>query len=89
VRKVRASVVNDLGTVPTFAAIVPEGQDLRASLVRGVVTGVSLLMRRRSPIQVHATIPEAAAFVAGQLASQHVTAAEIVSAVAEVRSRIG
>jgi hypothetical protein len=89
VRNILASVPEQLGAVPTFVAVVAEGESLRSSLVRGVVTGVSLLMRKRLPMGVFSDLREAAAFAAKQLPSAGYSAEEIVSALNDVRAQVG
>ena len=67
-------------------AIVAEGGGFHGSVVRGVVTGLMMVVRPPFPMKVHAGVPEAAEWIAGQSAGS-VAAGALVAAVEAMRAR--
>jgi hypothetical protein len=90
-RKALAEIPEDARKATRFSAVVAEGDGLRGSLVRGVATGVSLLMRGSLPIKVFARVSEASRFAEGDFERGGVrlgSALEIETAIEAIRARI-
>ena len=68
------------------AAIVAEVSGFQGSVVRGVVTGLMMVVRPAFPMKVHGSVAEAAAWIAAQAAGS-VTADGLAAAVTAVRAR--
>jgi hypothetical protein len=69
-------------------AIVAEGGGFHGSAVRAVVTGITMVVRPKFPMKVHASVAEAAAWIAAQAGPAGATAAEISAAVDAMRARL-
>lgn len=91
VRKVFANVGPDIMAGGKCSIVVAEGDGLRGSLVRGVATGVTLLMRSAFPVKVVATVPDAAAIATSVLetAGHPVgTGRDVATAIERIRAQV-
>ncbi|MFW6051084.1 MAG: hypothetical protein ACODAU_07910 [Myxococcota bacterium] len=83
VRQGMANLMKDLAGDVVGSALVQEGDGFRASAVRSVAVGISLLARQPFPHKVFAAAHEASTFLSGALGG--VVPDEISSAVATIR----
>ena len=83
-----AKLFTDLGDELAGSALVYEGEGFRAAAVRGVVTGIALLVRRPFPHRIFESASSGAAWLVGELAKAGITttADELVRGVERVRN---
>jgi hypothetical protein len=90
VRDGLAAVLGEFGKLIKFSAVAFEGSGFRAAMVRGVVTGLTMLARMPYPHKVFAGVNEATQWLIPSL--QRIgwrdSAFELTEAVAELRRRI-
>jgi hypothetical protein len=90
VRDALAAVLAEFGKLIKFSAVAFEGTGFRAAMVRGVVTGLTLLARMPYPHKVFAGVPEAARWLIPNVhrLGWHESMEELTTAVAELRHRV-
>jgi hypothetical protein len=81
-----AQAAQTLGDVVRASAVTFEGDGLRASLVRAVVSGVNLVAKQPFPHQVFATVQAASQWLGPRLGPA-IEPREIAQAVAQIRGR--
>jgi hypothetical protein len=87
-RKGLAEVFSSRADVVVAVAVVPDGSGFRASMVRGVVTGLSLLARFPYPYKVFNKIDSATAWLAPQVGGAATKAALLANAIAQLRRQL-
>ena len=91
VRNAMAKFLADSASAIKCSAVVFEGEGFSAAAVRGVVTGLTLVARPAYPHKIFATVPQASAWSASsivQAGEPRVNASEIVTAIAELRTKL-
>jgi hypothetical protein len=90
VRDALAGVLGEFGKLIKYSAVAFEGSGFRAAMVRGVVTGLTMLARMPYPHKVFAGVEESARWLCGNASAVgfRETANEVIDAVAELRRRI-
>lgn len=91
VRDAMAAMLAEFGRVIKYSAVAFEGSGFRAAVVRGVVTGLTLLARMPYPHKVFAGVDDAAQWMINNVASLlgwRETVTQLTDAVAELRRRI-
>jgi hypothetical protein len=90
VRDALARLLGEFGRTIRFSAVAFEGSGFRAAMVRGVVTGLTLLARMPYPHKVFAGVDESSRWLTANLhgIGWRETQAELIEAVAELRRRI-
>lgn len=87
-RKALAEVFSSRADVVVAVAVVPAGSGFRASMVRGVVTGLSLIARFPYPYKVFDNIDTAAAWLAPQLTESATKPTLLANTITQLRRQL-
>ncbi len=90
VRDALAGVLGEFGKLIKFSAVAFEGSGFRAAMVRGVVTGLTMLARMPYPHKVFAGVDDSVRWLCGNATGigWRDTPTDVIEAVAELRRRI-
>ncbi len=87
-RKALSSVFTRYAQVVVAVAVVPQGTGFRASMVRGVVTGLALVSRFPYPYKVFGDLDEATKWLVRQAVVGPAKAALLSNAVSQLRRQL-